>query len=236
MRIGSLFSGIGGLELGLEWANVGETVWQVEQDAYCQRVLAKHWPNATRYDDVRTVGAHNLESVDVICGGFPCQDVSKAGKRVGLGGARSGLWFEFARIVGEMAPEYVVVENVTGLFDRGFGDVLGALAAFGYDAEWSVISACSLGAPHTRERVFVVAYAQGERPGQLRRVGSPSPRQPQRHLCWPSNEPPVARMVDGVPYRSQRCIALGNAVVPQCAEVVGRRLLAIHAERCGVAA
>jgi DNA (cytosine-5)-methyltransferase 1 len=168
MRIGSLCSGIGGLELGLEWAGVGHTVWQVEKDPYCRQVLAKHWPHATRFDDVCTVGAHNLAPVDVICGGFPCQDISYAGDGAGIAeGTRSGLWFEFARIVGEMAPRYVVVENVAALLDRGIGDVLGTLSDLGYDAEWSTLSACAVGAPHMRRRVFIVAYAHGERCPQL---------------------------------------------------------------------
>lgn len=161
MRIGSLFAGIGGLELGLEWAGVGHTVWQVEKDPYCRQVLAEHWPDATRYDDVCTVGAHNLAPVDVICGGFPCQDISYAGKGAGLEGARSGLWYEFARIIGEMGPRYVVVENVRALLTRGIDQVLGTLADLGYDAEWSTLRASDVGAPHRRERVFLIAWLQG---------------------------------------------------------------------------
>jgi len=164
VRIGSCFSGIDGLALGLEWAGVGHTVWQVEKDDYCRRVLAKHWPDALRFDDVCTVGAHNLPPVDVICGGFPCQDISYAGKGAGLAGARSGLWYEFARIVGEMGPRYVVVENVAALLTRGIDAVLGTLADLGYDAEWSTLRASDVGAPHRRERVFLIAWmadAQG---------------------------------------------------------------------------
>lgn len=229
LKIGSLFSGIGGLELGLERGigNGAHTVWQVEQSEYCRAVLAKHWPDATRYDDVRTVGRSNLASVDVVCGGFPCQDVSHAGKREGIGGARSGLWSEYARIVRELRPHYVVVENVTGLLDRGFGVVLGDLAALGYDAEWSVLSACAVGAPHTRERVFVVAYPSGVGPRQLRRGERASGRSPQRNLRWATLEPPCERVADGVPLRLERLTALGNAVVPDVAEVVGR-LIAAH--------
>lgn len=116
MRIGSLFSGIGGLELGLERAGVGHTVWQVEQDEYCRAVLARHWPDAQRFTDVRTVGSGNLAPVDVICGGFPCQDVSATGRRRGIiAGTRSGLWFEYSRILRELRPRYAIVENVTGL-------------------------------------------------------------------------------------------------------------------------
>ena len=158
--IGSLFAGIGGLELGLEWAGFGPTLWQVERDAYAARVLARHWPSAKRYDDVRTVGKHNLQSVDILCGGFPCQDLSFAGKGAGLNGERSGLWREFARIIGEIRPKYVVVENVSALLGRGFGDVLGDLAALGYDAQWDCIPASALCAPHRRERLFLVAYCK----------------------------------------------------------------------------
>ena len=162
-RIGSLFSGIGGLELGLEWAGVGHTVWQVEREPFCQSVLEKHWPNAKRFDDVRMVGATNLEPVDVICGGFPCQDISYAGKGAGLAGERSGLWYEFARIVGEMGPRFVVVENVAAFITRGIGDVLGTLSDLGYDAQWRTLRASDVGAPHRRERIFIVAYARRER-------------------------------------------------------------------------
>ena len=158
MRIGSLFSGIGGLEKGLEDAGVGHIVWQVERDPFCRQVLAKHWPDAVRHDDVRTVGAHNLEAVDVVCGGFPCQDISYAGKGAGLAGERSGLWYEFARIVGEMGPRYVVVENVAALLTRGIDAVLGTLADLGYNAEWSTLRASDVGAPHRRERVFLIAW------------------------------------------------------------------------------
>lgn len=171
MRIGSLFSGIGGLELGLEWAGVGHTVWQVEQDPFCRAVLAHHWPDAVRHNDVRTVGAHNLEPVDVICGGFPCQDISYAGKGAGLSGERSGLWSEFARIVGELGPQFVVVENVAALLTRGIDAVLGTLADLGYDAEWSTLRASDVGAPHRRERVFIVAHARRERDEQRMRSG-----------------------------------------------------------------
>ena len=172
MKIGSLFSGIGGLDLGLEWAGVGHTVWQVERDPFCRSVLERHWPNAKRFDDVRTVGAHNLEPADVICGGFPCQDISYAGKGLGLSGERSELWYEFARIVGEMGPRFVVVENVAALITRGIGDVLGTLSDLGYDAQWRTIRASDVGAPHRRERIFIVAHShkhgsQGERIGGI---------------------------------------------------------------------
>ena len=139
MRVGSLFSGIGGFDLGLERAG-HEIVWQVENDAYCLKVLAKHWPDVPCYEDVHDVGAHNLEEVDVICGGFPCQPVSVAGKQRGQDDER-WLWPEFARILRELRPRYALVENVPGLLVRGLGDVLGDLAELGYSAEWGCVSA-----------------------------------------------------------------------------------------------
>lgn len=177
MRIGSLFSGIGGLELGLEWAGVGHTVWQVERDPFCRAVLARHWPQAERFDDVRTVrGIHEVECdldedcrcdknilgpVDVLCGGFPCQDVSSAGKGAGLAGARSGLWREYLRIVHELRPRFVVVENVASGKARWLCEVRSDLQALGYDSTALALSASDVGAPHRRARIFVVAHANG---------------------------------------------------------------------------
>jgi len=163
MTIGSLFSGIGGLELGLELAGLGPTLFQVEREPFCREVLAKHWPASLRLDDVCAVGAHNLPAVDLLCGGFPCQDLSFAGKGAGLAGARSGLWFEYARIIGELRPRFVVVENVAALLNRGLHAVLGSLASLGYDAWWDCVPAAAVGAPHQRDRLFVVAYAHGQR-------------------------------------------------------------------------
>jgi len=171
VRIGSLFSGIGGLELGLEAAIPGaHTVWQVEQADYPRSVLAKHWPNARRYDDVRMVHrpwsvpgrgeviTQELAAVDLVCGGFPCQDISVAGTGAGLAGSRSGLWFEYLRIVRALRPHWVVVENVAALRKRGLGAVLWGLADLGYSAEWSMLSAADVGAPHLRKRLFVIAW------------------------------------------------------------------------------
>jgi DNA (cytosine-5)-methyltransferase 1 len=224
VTFGSLFAGIGGFDLGFERAGM-TCRWQVEIDPWCRQVLAKHWPHVQRYEEVRDVGAHNLERVDVVCGGFPCQDISDAGKRAGIDGARSGLWRDFARIVGDLRPRHVVVENVAALLDRGMGRVVGDLAALGYDAEWSVVSACAVGAPHTRERVFIVAYPQGRRQRQLRWEWSEAERAAQRHLHWPSDEPGCLRVVDGIPDRSHRLRGLGNAVVPAITQWIGERLM-----------
>ena len=234
--VGSLFSGIGGLELGLEWAGLGPVVWQCEIDPFCRSVLAKHWPDATRYTDVRAIDA-SAPRVDIICGGFPCQDISDAGKRAGIDGERSGLWSEFARIIGVLRPRFVVVENVSALRGRGMGRVLGDLAALGYDAEWSALRASDVGAPHQRERLFILAHAyeamgeagggsEQEREAAVQRQG----RGERRDHVWDVAPEPRA---SGVAYGLSKGLdgprvgALGNAVVPQCAEVVGRVLLAM---------
>ena len=180
MKIGSLFAGIGGLELGLERAIPGaETIWQVEKDPYARRVLAKHWPAAKRYEDVRQVGAHNLERPDLLVGGFPCQDISNAGRKAGIDGERSGLWSEFARIIGEIRPRYVVLENVSAVVNRGMGRVLGQLAASGYDAVWDCIHAAAIGAPHLRDRWFCIAWLADSDSGRLEGQWEPEHGQQQ---------------------------------------------------------
>ena len=159
MKFGSLFTGVGGFDLGFEHAGF-ECVWQVERDSHCLEVLAEHYPNVERYTDVRTVGRNNLEPVDVICGGFPCQDVSIAGKRAGLAGERSGLWSEFARIIDELEPKWVVIENVPGLLSsnrgRDFATVIRWLAERGYGVAWRILDSQYFGVAQRRRRVFIV--------------------------------------------------------------------------------
>ena len=169
IKIGSLFSGIGGFELGLERAIPNsETVWQCEQDAYCQKILAKHWPNAIIYDDVRTIN-NQVESIDILCGGFPCQDISIAGEQRGIHeGQKSSLWWEMHRIIGILEPRIIVLENVAAITSVGGTDVIGSLAQIGYDCQWSIISAAQCGAPHRRNRWFCIAYPHSKRPGQTR--------------------------------------------------------------------
>jgi DNA (cytosine-5)-methyltransferase 1 len=351
MKIGSLFSGVGGLELGLEWAGVGHTIWQVERSPYKLAQLSMAWPDALRFYDVAHVGAHNLPPVDVICGGFPCTDISVAGKGAGLTGRDSRLWYEMLRIIREMGPRYVVVENVAALTNRGLDAILGALASSGYDAQWSSIRAADVGAWHERNRLFVIAWttANAERDAvrqqperiqqhaskrrhtiagndgatrsaadadsarrQEQRRAKPArakqlvaldagdaaansddePRRLERQRAndaeerdettrqesersiadvadahsarlqqlreseawskeqrndwrwnatsrcaiaarraseWWSTEPDVVRVVHGLSNRLDRIRCLGDSVVPQVAEVVGRRLMAIHA-------
>ena len=167
LRLLDLFSGIGGFSLGLEKSGAFETVAFCEIEPYCQKVLAKHWPQVPIYDDVRNITAERLSAdgitVDAICGGFPCQDISCAGKGAGLEGERSGLWFEYARLIGELRPRYVIVENVSALLSRGLDRVLGTLAEVGYDAEWHCIPASAVGAPHRRDRIWLVAYSKCKR-------------------------------------------------------------------------
>lgn len=167
--IGSLFSGIGGLELGLERAGLGAVAWQVECDPFCLRVLARHWPHVNRFDDVRAVSAANLLPVDGICGGFPCQDVSSAGRRAGLDGARSGLWFEYARIISELRPRWVIVENVTSGETAWLPRVQHDLVSLGYRCEAWRLGAVDVGAPHRRLRTFVLAVGNASSAGLEKR-------------------------------------------------------------------
>jgi DNA (cytosine-5)-methyltransferase 1 len=323
LTFGELFAGIGGFSLGLEQAGM-TCKWQVEIDPYATAVLKKHWPEVPKHEDVRTFPPQGNYSVDLICGGFPCQDISFAGKGAGLAGVRSGLWFEFARIIGHLRPRYVIVENVSALLTRGMGEVLGTLASLGYDAEWHVIPASAVGAPHRRDRVWIVAYADGSdgediRPkagssgegvpqvsgtrrrsvvpvgcgvgvrtdvadsdgGGLRlcrrsptasaaggsegegdqrerlrsdagpggeggnvadalvsgleeRQGQPSnarqERSPSERDGWWATEPDVGRVAHGIPSRVDRLRCLGNAVVPQVVEFIGRAIIA-HEEK-----
>jgi len=159
MKHGSLFSGIGGIDLGFEMAGI-ETTWTCELDDWANGLLQKRFPNATHHRDVQEIGKDNLESVDIISGGFPCQDISVAGKGAGLDGKRSGLWFEMWRIICELQPRWVLIENVANLANKGGSRVLHDLAEAGYDAEWQVISARDVGARHLRKRLWIIAYRQ----------------------------------------------------------------------------
>jgi DNA (cytosine-5)-methyltransferase 1 len=168
VTFGSCFSGVGGLDLGLERAGL-ECRWQIEIDDYAIRVLEKHWPDVKRYRDITKVEGRELEPVDLICGGFPCQDLSQAGKRAGIEGSRSGLWFEFARLVGELGPRWVLIENVPGLLVHdAMRRVVGELARLGYVGCWRSLRAAECGASHLRKRVFIVAHGPRRGLGELR--------------------------------------------------------------------
>jgi DNA (cytosine-5)-methyltransferase 1 len=236
VRIGSLFAGIGGFELGLERAIPNsETIWQVEQDKFCQRVLRKHWPQSKIYNDVREVSSHNLEPVDLLCGGFPCQNISVAGKGEGLNGKKSGLWWEMHRIIRDIRPRVIVLENVSAITIRGGLEVIGSLTEIGYLCEWGIISARQFGAPHLRKRWFCVAHSDGRhikkqflaesiketRQSTKKNIGAVSI---SGFGYWErcSAPSPICRVDDGISDRVAKLRALGNAIVPQCSEYIGR--------------
>ena len=174
LKVLDLFSGIGGFSLGLERTEGFETVAFCEIDKHCQKVLKKHWPDVPTFDDVTKLKGKNFKNIDVICGGFPCQDISIAGKKEGLKGERSGLWSEFKRLIKEVKPQYAIIENVANLRNKGLNQVLKDLWSIGYDCEWHIISASSIGAPHLRERVWIVAHPniKGlERPRRPKEIG-----------------------------------------------------------------
>lgn len=314
MNVLSLFSGIGGIDLGLECAGM-TVVGQVEIDPYCQRVLAKHWPGVPLHDDVRTAvewwQSELRPNVDLVAGGFPCTDISNAGRRAGIDGEQSGLWAWMCHTIRELRPRYALLENVSAILVRGIDSVAADLAACGYDLQWDCIPAAAVGAPHRRDRWFGVAHTNGKgletnerttiqepvgrptgtcltssgtvgdptsvgrgqgRPGRPTRPGSDGTAQqtetladadqsgwngrsrvfrPGRwgqhpHSGWWTTEPDVdrgthglspeldgtapwekgiPRTAVGIPNRVHRLKALGNAVVPQVAEHVGRLIL-----------
>lgn len=241
LRVLDLFSGIGGFSLGLERTGGFETVAFCEIDPFCRRVLAKHWPNVKQYDDVRTLSADTLRrdgiEVDVICGGFPCQDISYAGSGAGLDGERSGLWFEYARLIGELGPKLVLVENVSALLDRGMGDVLGTLSDLGFNAEWDTVTACSVGLSHMRPRVFIVAYANSldgrerlrhslARTFRSLQAGDGFARARAGSRARLANPSSLYGGADGVPFGMERNRAHGNAIVPSIPELIGHAVVA----------
>jgi len=215
----SLFSGIGGIDLAAEWAGF-RTVQFVEKDPFCQKVLAKHWPEVPIHDDVTTFDATRFHGATLVSGGFPCQDVSRAGLGDGVFGTRTGLFQELIRVVCEVRPRFALLENVTGLLDCGVGAVLSRLAEVGFDAEWSVLSACAVGAPCTRERVFIVAYPHGEhgRSGlgiiENRATENECRLHPPSSRGWNVPYSGVRGMASRVPGSVDRIRALGNSVHP----------------------
>lgn len=238
MNILDLFSGIGGFSLGLERAGM-RTVAFCEIDPHARKVLNKHWPDVPVFTDVSTLSKDDLnEQIHIITGGFPCQDISLAGKGAGLEGARSGLWFQFHRLIKEIQPRYAIIENVSALRSRGLDVVLRGLSEIGYDAEWHCIPAAAVGAAHRRDRVWIVAYPSGARS----KAGIPAAGYGEEGDSEISNyisdrlngwagrdiwatEPSVGRVADGVPNRSHRLKQLGNAVVPQIPELIGRAIM-----------
>jgi len=235
LRLLDTFSGIGGFSLAARWLGGFETVAFVERDPFCQQILRKHWPNVPIHHDITTF-APKPDSADVICGGFPCQDISTAGKQAGIKqGTRSGLFYELMRVVRVVGPRFVVLENVSAILGNGMDSVLGELADAGFDAEWACIPASALGACHQRDRWWLVAYPNRERwsQQQLSTLASEQRWAPggddarQLNLDWRSflSEPILRRGDDGLSGRVDRIKALGNAVVPQVAMIPLRRVL-----------
>jgi DNA (cytosine-5)-methyltransferase 1 len=168
LTVGSLFSGIGGLDLGLERAGMN-VIWQFEIDPYCNKVLKKHWPEVTNHGNIKDIDWATVERPDVICGGYPCQPFSVAGQRNGTSDPRH-LWPWVKNAISTLRPTYAILENVRGHLTLGGLQVIGELAAIGYDAEWRVVSAAGMGAPHRRDRVIIVAYPNDSRSGTSKRT------------------------------------------------------------------
>lgn len=234
---GSLFSGVGGLDLGLERAGM-RCIWQSEIDPFASKVLAKHWPDVLNLGDVTTIDWSTVDRPDLICGGYPCQPFSTAGKRRGQDDPRH-LWPWMLGAIRALRPRFVVAENVAAHLGLGFDRVLADFAACGFDAEWSVVPACAVGAPHVRRRLFLVAYADGWRWGGFTQLdlgattgleaplGDNAHRQGvDRERSWNKGRPSSLGMADGLPGWVDRRRSCGNAVVPQVAELIGRQIVA----------
>lgn len=252
MNVLDLFSGIGSFSLGLERSGM-RTVAFCELDPFCRRVLAKHWPSVPCYEDVRDITGQrlwddgNTVSIQVICGGFPCQNVSAAatvhGGQSGLDGEQSGLWLEYERIIRDLRPDYAIIENVDRLTRDGLDQILRALAAIGYDAEWDTIPGWLVGAPQARQRAWIVAYPAGKRvEGLFESVRLGAARQGRQgsaphlldiaHSAFGGDDrfpKPLLRGMDDKPTDwVDRLHALGNTVIPEIPELIGRAIMTAH--------
>ncbi len=222
LKVLDLFSGIGGFSLGLERAAGFETVKFCEIEDFPRRVLRKNWPEVPIHDDIRTL--IHLDHVDVICGGFPCQDISNAGRRAGLSGAKSGLWNEMLRVIIESQPEFVLIENSAHGKKHWLPTCISDLNAAGYETIAMEIAAFDIGAPHERRRCWILADARGGRP-RLAEEAIRARRSSAEFHSWRPDESRVRGVDDGFPDGVDRRRALGNAVLPQIPEIIGRALL-----------
>jgi len=236
-----LFSGLGGFALGAYWAGWRfDEYYFSEVDEYAIKVYRQRFPDAEALGDITAIDTGDLPKGDwVITGGFPCQDISNAGKRKGIQGSRSGLWFEMWRIIRDLRPRWVIAENVGAITFRGLAVVLNSLAQIGYDAEWTDIRASDMGAPHRRERIWIVAYPYSKNI-QRRFKQSRSYREQIRTMAlpktWQTNESilspsALCRTSDGIPHRVERTKCLGNSIVPQIAELLFNQIKEVECFR-----
>jgi DNA (cytosine-5)-methyltransferase 1 len=237
LTVGSLFSGIGGLDLGLERAGM-KVIWQSEIDPYCCNVLRKHWPEVPNHGNIKEIDWQTVQRPDVICGGYPCQPFSTAGKRHGENDPRH-LWPWVRQTISILQPKYAILENVPGHRSLGGLTVIGDLAQIGYDAEWRIVSAAGLGANHLRKRLIIVANPAGRhgrntQPQRMAAIFGQTAELGKRdcftrtHSDWWKSEPNVGRVAHGIPNRVDRLRGLGNAVVPQVAEYIGRLITQLN--------
>lgn len=221
---GSLFSGIGGFDLGFERAGF-KTLWQVEIDPYCQAVLQRHWPDVPRIADIKTFMPTNWPRPAILTGGFPCQPVSLAGQRRAQADAR-WLWPEMCRVINEIKPTWVVAENVPGLLSMGYEQVCADLESEGYEVGTVEIPACAVGHPHRRNRLWILAHTtclrmvEGRAEECRTETRQPVPSSLVPHESWPTIAHQLCRVDNGVSHRVHRGTALGNAIVPQIAEEI----------------
>jgi DNA (cytosine-5)-methyltransferase 1 len=234
VKVLDLFSGIGGFSLGLERAGM-ETIAFCEQDKFCQKVLKKHWPHIPIHDDIRSLdGTQYRGSVDLVCGGFPCQPHSLSGSRNASGDDRD-MWPDTFRIICEIQPKWFIGENVSGILssERGkfFAGILRDISGGGLNAEWFTLPGGAVGAEHLRARVWMVAYpdtAQFKRGGISGRVAKEYAN--TSHSRWGKDKSGVVRTLNGIPNQMDRLAALGNSVVPQIPEIIGRAIMSIENE------
>jgi len=279
LRVLDLFSGLGGFSLGLERAGM-ETIAFCEHDDFCKKILKKHWPTKLIFDDINDLSfdselgllkcknqSYQYPRIDVLCGGFPCQDISIAGKKEGLDGKKSGLWSQYKRLIKEIKPKYAIIENVSNLRAKGLSEILKDLWEIGYDCEWHIIPASAVGAFHFRERIWIIAYAKKHREetcikstrlfgpnwfaktsnsNDLRRWSSFASEE-KSSWWWPKAtahfsrefkkireiEPTICRGNDGISrgldkVRRKRIEVLGNALVPQIVELIGKQICEIE--------